>query len=302
VFLDITDRVDAGPSEAGLLGMVFHPNYAQNGYAYVSYNADEGNLVSRISRFANRGNPDSLSVDLEKILLKVDQPYSNHNGGHIQFGPDGFLYIGLGDGGSGGDPKGHGQNTQTLLGSMLRIDVNNGNPYAIPESNPFAKSSNGLPEIYAWGLRNPWRWSFDRETGAMWVADVGQNNWEEVSLVTQPGNFGWNAKEGSHCYQSAKCDNPDYVEPIIEYSHDKGCSITGGYVYRGKAIPDLRGTYIYSDFCSGIVWGARKNAQGQYESFQLFDTGLNIASFAEGNDGEIYLVHIRGEIYRIALR
>ena len=306
VFLDISDRVDAGPNEAGLLGMAFHPEYAKNGFAYLSYTADEDGLVSRISRFENRGSTDELMSDSETILLKVKQPYSNHNGGNILFGPDGYLYIGFGDGGSGGDPQGHGQNTQTLLGSILRIDVNDGNnkgaPYAIPASNPFVKSQQGRPEIYAWGLRNPWRWSFDRETGAVWIADVGQNNWEEVSIMTQPGNFGWNKKEGSHCYQSAKCDNAAYVEPIIEYSHDDGCSITGGYVYRGTKIPGLQGVYLYADFCSGKVWGARKNDSGGYNSFILFDSGLNIASFAEGNDGELYLVHIRGEVYKIAPR
>jgi len=299
VFLDISDRVEASPNEAGLLGMTFHPQYAQNGYVYLSYTASNGGLVSHISRFENRGNTDNLSPDSETVVLTLGQPYSNHNGGNIQFGPDGYLYIGFGDGGSGGDPQGNGQNTQTLLGSMLRIDINGGSPYTIPATNPFASNQQGRPEIYAWGLRNPWRWSFDRETGALWVADVGQNNWEEVNIITQPGNFGWNAKEGTHCYQSASCQNPAYIDPVIEYSHDYGCSITGGYVYRGKDISALRGEYLYADYCSGAVWSARANAEGSYESNKLIDSGLNIASFAEANDGEIYLVHLQGGIYKM---
>ena len=304
LFIDISDRVDVGPSEAGLLGMAFHPQFRTNGYVYLSYTGNDGGLKSYLSRFKSLDTGNTLSADTEKRLIEVPQPYSNHNGGNIQFGPDGMLFIGLGDGGAGGDPKGHGQNTQTLLGSMLRIDVDNGNPYAIPSTNPFAKDSvvnsiKGRPEIYAWGLRNPWRWSFDRETGRLWLADVGQDNWEEVNIVDKPGNFGWNGKEGKHCYKSAHCENPAYIDPVLEYSHDEGCSITGGYVYRGSQIPALKGIYLYADFCSGTLWGARETGNGVYETFQLLDTDLNIASFAQANDGEIYLLHLRGEIYKL---
>jgi len=299
VFIDISDRVDAGPSEAGLLGMTFHPQFRTNGYVYLSYTGNDGGLKSYISRFKSLDSNESLDPGTEKRLLEIAQPYSNHNGGQIEFGPDGFLYIGLGDGGAGGDPKGHGQNTQTLLGSMLRVDVDNGNPYAIPASNPFVSNDKGKPEIYAWGLRNPWRWSFDRETGKLWLADVGQDNWEEVNIVAQPGNYGWNGKEGRHCYKSAHCENPAFIDPVIEYDHGAGCSVTGGYVYRGGQIPALKGIYLYTDFCSGTLWGARESGSGAYESFQLLDSDLNIASFAQANTGEIYLLHIRGEIYKL---
>jgi len=299
VFLDITDRVNAGPNEAGLLGMAFDPDYANNGRVYLSYTTSDSSLTSIISRFTVSTDRNTLLADSEEVLLRLSQPYSNHNGGHIAFGPDGFLYIGFGDGGSGGDPQGNGQNTQTLLGSMLRIDVNNGTPYGIPATNPFASGEQGRPEIYAWGLRNPWRWSFDKSNGKLWVADVGQNSWEEVSIITQPGNFGWNIREGTHCYQSSSCSNPNLIDPVIEYSHEYGCSITGGYVYRGSAIPSLQGTYLYSDYCSGTLWGAREDGNGGYQSFQILSTGLNVSSFAEGNDGEIYIIHIEGKFYKL---
>lgn len=299
VFLDIKDRVDSSPNEAGLLGMAFHPDYATNGQVYLSYTTDEPSLTSIISRVKRSKDGNTLLADSEEVLLRVAQPYSNHNGGHIVFGPDGYLYIGLGDGGSGGDPLEHGQNTKTLLGSMLRIDVNKGSPYAIPSDNPFASGAGGRPEIYAWGLRNPWRWSFDKSTGDLWVADVGQNNWEEISIMSKPGNYGWNGKEGTHCYESNLCNNPEFIDPVIEYDHDHGCSVTGGYVYRGTAIPFLQGSYLYSDFCSGTLWSASKNSKGDFESSEILSTGLNVASFAESNKGEIYIVHLDGELYQL---
>jgi glucose/arabinose dehydrogenase len=301
-FLDISDRVDSGPNEAGLLGMAFHPQYQTNGVVYLSYTTSDPSLTSIISRVSRSSDGNSLQADSEQVLLRVSQPYSNHNGGHIAFGPDGFLYIGLGDGGSGGDPKGHGQNTATLLGSMLRINVDSGAPFGIPATNPFASGKQGRPEIYAWGLRNPWRWSFDKTTGALWVADVGQNSWEEISIMNAAGNYGWNAKEGTHCYESNQCDNPEFIDPVIEYSHEYGCSVTGGYVYRGSANPSLSGTYLYSDYCSGTLWGAKDDGNGNYVSTELLSTGLNVASFAEGNDGEIYIIHLGGEIYQLVSR
>jgi len=299
VFVDITERVDSGPNEAGLLGMAFDPQYATNGYVYLSYTTSDPSLTSVISRFSRSPDGNTLQADSEQVLLRVSQPYSNHNGGNIAFGPDGYLYIGFGDGGSGGDPQGNGQNTQTMLGSILRLDVNNGTPYGIPATNPFASGEQGRPEIYAWGFRNPWRWSFDRSTGKLWVADVGQNSWEEVSIVTAPGNFGWNTKEGTHCFQSSSCNVPGLIDPVVEYSHEFGCSITGGFVYRGSAIPSLQGTYLYSDYCSGTLWGAREDGNGGYQSFQILSTGLNVSSFGEGNDGEIYIIHIEGGFYKL---
>lgn len=298
VYLDITDRVDAGYNESGLLGVAFHPDFNKNGEIYVSYTANGSPLTSVISRFkATSGNlPDPNS---EQVMLRVDQPYSNHNGGLIAFDPQGYLMIGLGDGGSGGDPKGHGQNTQTLLGAMLRIDVNSKSKYSIPPGNPFVDKSEGKPEIYAWGLRNPWRWSFDRNTGELWVADVGQNEWEEVNLMAKPGNYGWNIREGTHCFNSSKCKNPLLIDPVAEYSHDFGCSITGGYVYRGKDISSLQGVYLYGDFCSGLVWGLFRKANGGFDSKIILKTNLMISSFAQDNQGEIYVIHYDGEIYKI---
>lgn len=307
VFADLSDRVDSGPSEAGLLGMAFHPQYETNGQVYLSYTTDDSSLTSIISRMKRSEDGNSLITDSEQVLIKVEQPYSNHNGGHIAFGPDGYLYIGLGDGGAGGDPQDHGQNTQTLLGSMLRIDVNQGSPYAIPPDNPFVSDAvgsgnRGRPEIFAWGLRNPWRWSFDRKTGNLWVADVGQNAWEEINLMTRPGNYGWNGKEGTHCYQSSNCNNPEFIDPVLEYDHDQGCSVTGGYVYRGNAIASLQGAYLYGDFCSGTIWAASEKSKGVYESSPLVSSGLNIASFGESNDGEVYVVNLEGELYQLVAK
>ena len=302
LFAELSDRVDSGPNEAGLLGMAFHPQYETNGQVYLSYTTDDSSLTSIISRMKRDDKEDRLLVESEQILFKVRQPYSNHNGGHVAFGPDGYLYVGLGDGGSGGDPKGHGQNTQTLLGSMLRVDVNQGSPYAIPSDNPFASGEKGRAEIYAWGLRNPWRWSFDRKTGELWVADVGQNAWEEINLMTRPGNYGWNGREGTHCYQTSNCKNPEFIDPVLEYDHDEGCSVTGGYVYRGNAIKSLQGKYLYGDFCSGTIWAASKKNQGVYKSSQLLSSGLNIASFGEGNDGEVYVVNLEGELYQLVAK
>ncbi|MES9993160.1 MAG: PQQ-dependent sugar dehydrogenase, partial [Candidatus Thiodiazotropha sp.] len=242
VFIDISDRVDYG-GEKGLLGMAFHPDYASNGFVYLSYTASPGSgLESRISRYSLDLDTQALDPDSEQILLTVSQPFSNHNGGHIAFGPDGLLYIGLGDGGSGGDPQGHGQNTATLLGSMLRIDVGAGlGSYTIPADNPFV-SAGGAAEIYAYGLRNPWRWSFDRQTGELWLGDVGQNAYEEIDIIYSGGNYGWNLMEGSHCYpSSANCDATGLTLPVAEYDHSQGISVTGGYVYRGSAMPQMQG-------------------------------------------------------------
>jgi len=299
VFADIRARVQARHSESGLLGMAFHPDFARNGQVFLSYTTHGAPLVSRVSRFLSRDGGRTLDPGTETVLLELPQPYANHNGGQIGFGPDGFLYIGLGDGGAGGDPHGHGQDVDTLLGAMLRIDVDKGQPYAIPPDNLFA-GGGGRPEIYAWGLRNPWRWSFDRATGELWVGDVGQNAWEEIDKVVRGGNYGWAIREGAHCYGASRCRTVGLVDPVAEYGHDQGCSVTGGHVYRGKAIPALQGAYLYGDFCSGRIWAL---CQGKGPPRLLMNTGLNIASFAEGLDGEVYVLEFgeKGAVYRLVV-
>jgi len=305
LFLDISQHVDAGASESGLLSMAFDPHYATNGYLYVSYTASAPKakaadiaLESRLVRFQRSRSGDSIDPTSQKILLTVDQPYANHNGGHLAFSPQGYLFWGLGDGGSGGDPRANGQNSSTLLGSLLRLDVKQ-LPYSVPSDNPFAKGG-GRKEIFAIGLRNPWRFSFDRKDGQLWLADVGQNSWEEVNLVEVGDNLGWNGKEGKHCYVHDLCENGHYKDPILEYDHSAGnCSITGGYVYRGKAFPALQGRYFYGDFCSGKVSQVIQSENGDYRSLPALDSGLNIASFAEDNDGELYIIHLGGTIHRI---
>jgi len=299
-FIDIDDGRLVSGGEMGLLGMAFHPDFATNGYVYLSYTSNISGLVSRISRFSLDGTGQALDPASELTLLTVSQPYGNHNGGQIAFGPDNYLYIGLGDGGSGGDPHGHGQNTNTLLGSMLRIDVGDGSSgsYTIPADNPFA-SNGGIPEIFAYGLRNPWRWSFDRVTGDLWLGDVGQNNYEEIDIISSGGNYGWNIMEGAHCYNAASCDQTGLILPVAEYAHTQGFAVTGGYVYRGSAISFLQGHYLYGDYATGRIWALEKTGQGQYTSTELLDTSLNIASFAEDHDGELYVVNLGGSILKI---
>jgi glucose/arabinose dehydrogenase len=307
LMVDISGRVNSSPNEAGLLGLAFHPRFTENGQVFLSYTASGRRLTSTVSRFKVTADG-RIAADSEQVLLKVEQPYGNHNGGQIAFGPDGLLYMGLGDGGSAGDPKDNGQNPKTLLGAILRIDVDNGDPYAIPKDNPFASSDKGRGEVYAWGMRNPWRWSFDRNTGELWVGDVGQNDWEEIDLVTHAGNYGWNIKEGTHCYAIDDCETPALkarlIDPVAEYGHDLGCSVTGGYVYRGQGIASLQGTYVFGDFCSGRIWGLTPEGQTQdgrkkFQKSLLEDSDLMIASFAEDNQGEIYVIHYDGEIYKI---
>ncbi|PVV27531.1 MAG: hypothetical protein B6D79_01930 [gamma proteobacterium symbiont of Ctena orbiculata] len=299
-YIDISDRVDYG-GEKGLLGMAFHPDFTSNGFVYLSYTASPGgDLESRISRFSLDSASQTLDPATEQIILVVDQPYSNHNGGQISFGPDGMLYIGLGDGGSGGDPLGHGQNTATLLGSMLRIDVGDGlGSYTIPSDNPFV-SGGGAAEVYAYGLRNPWRWSFDRQTGDLWLGDVGQNAYEEVDIIRRGGNYGWNLMEASHCYPaSANCDATGLTLPVAEYDHSQGISVTGGYVYRGSEMPQMQGRYLYSDYGSGRIWGLVDDGVGGYNTEELLDTDLNVVSFAEDQRGELYVLHLGGSIHEL---
>lgn len=300
VFVDLRDRVEDGPNEAGLLGMAFDPQFKTNKRVYLSYTRHGSPLVSVLSRFVSIDGGRVLDLNSEQVLLQVPQPYGNHNGGDVHFGPDGYLYFGLGDGGSSGDPKGNGQSKHTLLGSLLRLDVRGDKGYQIPADNPFA-GGGGRPEIYAYGLRNPWRWSFDRTTGELWLGDVGQNTWEEVNVITRGGNYGWNILEGRYCYSgAADCKRTGFINPVAEYSHVVGCSITGGYVYRGKKIPSLKGVYLYGDYCSGQILGLFATAKkGGYRSRLIINTSQNIASFGEGADGELYVVGLGGKIFKI---
>ena len=297
VLVDIRSRVESGPNEAGLLGMAVDPHFLKNGRVYLSYTREGTPLVSVLARYVSGDGGRTLASDSEKIVLEVDQPYSNHNGGNIHFGPDGYLYYGLGDGGSAGDPKGNGQNKQSLLGALLRLDVRGDGTYQAPADNPFMEG-DGRPEIFAYGLRNPWRWSFDRTTGDLWLADVGQNAWEEVNIISRGGNYGWNLREGAHCY-SGDCRMPGLIEPVVEYSHDDGCSVTGGYVYRGDAVAALKGVYLFGDYCSGKIWGLSSKGDGVYEQQLLIKSGLNIASFAEDQVGGVYVLDLGGKIFKI---
>jgi uncharacterized repeat protein (TIGR03806 family) len=296
VFVDMGDAL-AEAAEAGLLGMAFHPRFADNGYVYLSYTTPGGTrFLSRIARFESRDGGRTLDRATETEILTVDQPFGNHNGGDIHFGPDGHLYFALGDGGSAGDPRGHGQATQTLLGTIVRIDVDGDEPYAIPPDNPFADGEGGRPEIFAWGLRNPWRFSFDRETGDLWTGDVGQDDWEEVNLVVRGGNYGWNPKEGTHCFALQDCEDPSFIDPVAEYRNPGDASVIGGYVYRGSAIPALAGHYLYADFYMRRLWAV---LPGQAPR-DLGRTGRRIAGFAEDRAGELYALDYAAGIYRIA--
>lgn len=298
-FLDITEQVLAG-GERGLLGLAFHPNYRQNGRFFVYYTRKpDGATV--VAEYRCGAVPTTASRE-ERILLQVQQPYPNHNGGMLSFGPDGYLYIGLGDGGSKGDPENRAQNRQELLGKLLRIDVDHGHPYGIPSDNPFALAG-GRPEIYALGLRNPWRFSFDTKTGHLWAADVGQYKWEEIDLITRGGNYGWRVMEGTHCFQPAiACRTATFSPPILEYSHEQGrCSIIGGYVYRGRSLSTLMGTYVYGDFCSGEIFALPDPTHSgtRAEARVLLKTPLQISSFGEDSFGELYVLDHRGGVYRL---
>ena len=301
VFLDIQDRVSDRGSEEGLLGLAFDPAYHENGYFYVYYSASgpRRSVVSRFHATAERQQADPAS---ELVIMEIDQPFSNHNGGQLAFGLDGFLYVGLGDGGSAGDPMRHGRNKGTLLGSILRIDVSRSiaeAPYAIPPDNPFVEEPGSRPEIWAYGLRNPWRFTFDRETGRLWAGDVGQNSVEEVDVVERGGDYGWNRLEGSQCFSPADCDPTGTVLPVWEYPTRGNCSVIGGYVYRGRGIPSLTGAYVFGDFCSGRIWALRYDGQEVKEHLLLADTSLQIVSFGQDRDGALYVLSQNSGIYRL---
>jgi glucose/arabinose dehydrogenase len=299
---DLTDRVKKKKgNEEGLLGMAFHPNYPDDPRIFVYYTAEDYPArTSVLSEFpVKQLAPAIPDRTKERVLMEIPQPYGNHNGGALAFGPDGRLYLGLGDGGSGGDPEGNGQNTETWLGSILRIDVDGapaeGLQYAIPPDNPFASGQGGRPEIYAWGLRNPWRMSFDPVTGALWVGDVGQNLYEEIDRVERGGNYGWNIREGEHCFSATfGCADEGLVAPVWEYDHDDGVSVTGGVVYRGSAIPGLAGAYLFGDFARGRVWGLCEQG-GDVEVEELFQAPAGLSHFGVGADGEVYLVQLKGQ-------
>jgi glucose/arabinose dehydrogenase len=303
-FLDITSLVDFG-GEKGLLGLAFHPGYSQNRRFFLNYDRIvSGQMQTVIAEFLTLStNSSQADPNSERILFTVNQPFPNHKGGQLAFGPDGFLYIGLGDGGSGGDPLGNGQNRQTLLGKMLRIDVDHTSPglqYAIPADNPFL---NGVDrgEIWAYGLRNPWRFSFEMSSGRLFCGDVGQDKFEEIDILQKGGNFGWNTMEGLHCFNPASgCNMNGLILPIIEYDHSQGDAVIGGYVYHGPAIPRLSGTYLYSDFESGTIWGLTENSMGQWTRFQLIAGGRHISSFGRDEAGELYALDYSGTLLRIA--
>ncbi len=302
-FLDlselITQTADRPYSEQGLLGLAFHPEYASNGLFFVNYTDRRGATI--VARYlVSLSNPDIADINSGQIIFQLSQPYANHNGGHIEFGPDAYLYVSLGDGGSANDPLGAGQNRQLLLGSILRIDVDSALPYAIPPDNPFVDDNRALDEIWAYGLRNVWRFSFDRQSGDLYMGDVGQNRWEEINF--QPAdsgggeNYGWNVWEGSHPFAGGSADN--HVPPIFEYSHDAGCSITGGYVYRGALIPELEAAYIFGDYCSGRIWASYRDDELHWRTREFLRTNLAISSFGEDESGELYTIDYAGAIYR----
>ncbi|MDW8325393.1 MAG: PQQ-dependent sugar dehydrogenase [Anaerolineales bacterium] len=304
-FLDIRDRVNDGANEQGLLGLAFHPRYTENGFFFVNYTGANDETV--IARFSVTSDPNRADPAGEKVILTIEQPYRNHNGGDLAFGPDGYLYIGMGDGGSAGDPENRAQNLRSLLGKMLRLDVDNGEPYGIPPDNPFVVRGDARPEIWAYGLRNPWRFSFDRATGDLYIADVGQNAYEEVNF--QPAgssggeNYGWRYFEGTHEFKDAADAPPEVVPPIAEYGRGDGCSVTGGYVYRGAALPELNGVYFFGDYCSGLIWSLRRDAAGAWVRETFGDTDFTISSFGEDAAGELYVLdHRGGSVYLIVRR
>jgi glucose/arabinose dehydrogenase len=306
-FADLSARVDSSPGEGGLLGMVFHPDFETNREVFLSYTRTSGGLESVVSRFLVDESSGALDETSEDVLLTVAQVAGNHNGGHLAFDADGLLYAGFGDGG-GSIAQANGQDTTSILGSIVRVGVDGGAPYEIPADNPFAgktecpqgTGTDDCPEIFAWGFRNPWRFSFDRQTGELWVGDVGENSWEEVNRVEISENYGWSEREGAHCFDPPTNCSTDNVDPITEYGHELGNSITGGYVYRGTDIADLQGFYLFGDFVTGRIWTVAADSGQGVDPVERVDTGLQIASFAESNDGEVYVLDFgAGTIHRI---
>lgn len=299
VFLDNTSRTNSSGGEQGLLGIAFPPGFQTKRYFYINYTSQQGIGDTKIDRVPLSANNETANVTQAQTLLTIVQPFSNHNGGQMAFGPDGYLYIGVGDGGSGGDPMNNAQNLSTLLGKILRIDVEGGGVgYRIPTGNVFGN------EIWSYGLRNPWRFSFDRDNGDLYIADVGQNLYEEIHFQDRTAaggqNYGWRIMEGNHCFNTTNCNRTGLNIPVQEFTHSDGnCSVTGGYVYRGSLYPALQGAYIYGDFCSGRIWGLKRSG-GVWESKLLADTNLRISTFGEDEEGNLYLADFNtGDIYQI---
>ncbi len=301
-FLDAGSLITTGGAEQGLLGLAFHPKYKENGRFFITYTARNGDNTlaeHRVSSDAARADPAS-----GKVLIAIPDFAANHNGGMVAFGPDGYLYLSTGDGGQGGDPKANGQNKNALLAKILRIDVNGGAPYGIPPTNPFARRG-GKAEVWDYGFRNPWRFSFDRKTGDLWVADVGQDKYEEVNFEPAGGNgglnYGWNTMEGTHCFKPSEgCSQAGLVLPVSDYSHDDGCSVTGGYVYRGAKEPKLEGAYFFTDYCGGVIWALTRDSTGNWQRTEVLSSKLSISSFGEDQSGELYVVsQADGTIYRM---
>jgi glucose/arabinose dehydrogenase len=304
-FLDIVSQVQSGGNEQGLLGLAFHPDFEENGFFFVDYTfnpAGSGPDVTRVSRFTvSAGDPNLADFGSEVVLLQFDQDFSNHNGGDLHFGPDGYLYVATGDGGSARDPNARAQDLGSLLGKLLRIDVDGGTPYAAPPDNPFVGTPAARPEIWAYGLRNPWRFSFDRTTGDLFIGDVGQNEIEEIDFqhaASSGGeNYGWSCMEGESQVNFNPCDGMPLTAPILVYDHRLGCSVTGGYRYRG-AIAAMQSLYVFGDFCSGRIWFAAET-DGEWNAEEWTDTGISISSFGEDESGELYVADLsRGEVYR----
>lgn len=303
-FLDITGKVSNG-SEQGLLGLAFHPEYATNGLFVVNYTNTAGD--TRVAVYHVSADPERADAASEQVILAVDQPFSNHNGGMVVFGPDGKLYIGLGDGGSGGDPQSNGQNRNTLLGKILRLNVSGTGQVSIPSDNPFVGQTGVRTEIWSWGLRNPWRFSFDRLTGDLYIGDVGQNAREEIDVATdrpqfgQGRNFGWNIMEGTACFGGSSCNKTGLTLPVLDYGHGEGCSVTGGYVYRGAALAAYAGHYFYADYCQGWVRSFRLAGPGvsDQKDWTSLRPGSQILSFGEDAAGEVYVLTSSGHVYRI---
>jgi glucose/arabinose dehydrogenase len=307
VFVDLTPVVSAG-GETGLLGMAFDPDFPNNGTVYLSYTGrPAGVLTSFVTRYLSHDGGRTLDASSGEVLLQIVQEFGNHNGGHLAFGPDGLLYVGFGDGGSANDPNDRAQDTTNLLGAILRLDPRGGSPYAVPAANPFADNPTcpqgygaaPCPEIFAWGLRNPWRWSFDSLTGRLWLGDVGQSRREEVNIVRAGENYGWRIREGADCNTNiaADCDPAGLTDPVWEYGRDEGRSITGGFVYRGTAIGGLEGHYVFGDFVTGRIWGLPVDGAGA--AVELLESGVPISSFGRDMAGELYVVDYGGRLYRL---
>lgn len=304
-FLDVSELVtwDANTNsytERGLLGLAFHPRYAENGQFFINYTDRQG--ATRIARYSVADDPNQADANSASILFTQPQPFANHNGGHMAFGPDGYLYVSVGDGGAANDPLAAGQNPNTLLGTILRLDVDVAEGYGTPADNPFVGSDAGADEVWAYGLRNVWRFSFDRATGDLYMGDVGQNQFEEINFQAADSNggenYGWNAFEASSVF-NRNVRAADAVMPIAEYNHSNGCSVTGGYVYRGEQVPDLQGVYFYGDYCSGNIWVAYRDANMAWQSGRFLNTDYQISSFGEDEAGELYVLDYGGALYRI---